>query len=171
MEEFIKYPNALLTNQVKNFDFTNPPTNPSELVEQMLKIMQKYNGVGLSANQLGLPYRVFVMRGLEHNFACFNPRIVSHSNDTTILEEGCLSFPGVTVKVKRYNEVRLRFTTASGGTDTKTFSGITARVIQHEIDHLNGILFFNRANRYHRDKALKGFYNGKNRNERKTSRV
>jgi len=160
MIDVIRYPNSILTTRTIDFDFNNPAEDPYQIVERMLQVMQKYNGVGLSANQIGLPYRVFVMRGTEYNFACFNPKIVSMSEETNILEEGCLSFPGVNLKIKRSLEVRLRFQTPNGGTETKVFNGLTARVIQHEIDHLDGIAFINRANRYHRDKAMKGYYNG-----------
>jgi peptide deformylase len=159
--ELVKYPNDILTTPTQQFDFANPPQDPYELAKVMIEKMNDFKGIGLSANQVGIPYRVFVMRGLEHNFACFNPKLVFKSDEENLLEEGCLSFPGVNVKLKRSNTVRLRFQTPSGGIDTKTFDGLTARVVQHELDHLNGILFFNRANKYHRDKALKGFYNGK----------
>ena len=145
--DLVKYPSSMLTTPTQPFDFVEPVCDPHELVQSMLQFMVDSRGIGLSANQVGIPYRVFVMRGLEHNFACFNPRIIHKSDDTNLLEEGCLSFPGINVKVKRSNIVRLRFQTASGGTDTKTFEGLTARVVQHEIDHLNGILFFNRANK------------------------
>lgn len=157
----LKYPNELLTTTTIPFDFSNPPTNPHELVQSMLQTMVESNGVGLSANQVGLPYRVFVMRGHEHHFAFFNPKIVSMSDNTTTMEEGCLSFPGLIVKVPRANTVRVRFQTQSGGTDTKTFDGLSARVIQHEVDHLDGLLFFNKAHRYHREKALKGYKYGR----------
>lgn len=157
----VKFPNNCLTTATAHFDFNNSQTNPHDLVQTMLEQMINSKGIGLSANQLGLSHRVFVMRGDEYNFACFNPKIVSMSNDTNTLEEGCLSFPGVVVKVPRANTVRLRFQTASGGTDTKTFDGLSARVIQHEIDHLDGKLFFNRAHRYHREKALKGYNYGR----------
>lgn len=161
MYSIVKYPNDALTTPTVEFDFSNPPTNPHDLVHEMLTIMNDSKGVGLSANQLGLPYRVFVMRGNEYNFACFNPKIVSMSDDTSLLDEGCLSFPGLVVKIARSKTARLRFQTASGGTDTKTFDGLSARVVQHEMDHLNGILFYNNAHRYHRDKALKRYNYGK----------
>lgn len=157
----IKYPNDILTTPTTHFDFSNPPTNPHDLVHEMLTTMNNSNGIGLSANQLGLPYRVFVMRGDEYNFACFNPKIVSMSDNTNTMEEGCLSFPGLIVKIQRANTVRLRFQTQSGGTDTRTFDGLSARVVQHEMDHLNGELFFNKAHRYHREKALKGYKYGR----------
>lgn len=157
----IKYPNDILTTPTIPFDFSNPPTNPHELVNQLLQTMNDFKGVGLSANQLGLPYRVFVMRGDEYNFAFFNPKIVSHSNNVDTLEEGCLSVPGVVLKVTRPKSIRVRFQTPSGATDTKTFDGLSARVIQHEVDHLDGVLFFNKAHRYHREKALKGYKYGR----------
>jgi len=159
--ELIKYPNDILTTATQLFDFANPQQDPYELSSTMLEKMNEHKSIGLSANQIGIPYRVFAMRGLDHNFVCFNSKLVFKSEEENLLEEGCLSFPGVNVKVKRSNTVRLRFQTPSGGFDTKTFDGLTARVVQHEIDHLNGILFFNRANKYHRDRAMKGFYNGK----------
>ena len=155
----IKYPDPILTTPCVDFDFDNPPIDPHKLAKDMLLFMYDNKGIGLSANQVGYPYRVFVIRGEPTPFAMFNPKIVSKSEDTTYLDEGCLSFPGVIVKIKRSNQVRVRFMTPSGGTDTKTFDGLTAKAIQHEMDHLDGILFYNRANKYHRDKALKGFYN------------
>lgn len=158
--ELVKYPNPILTTPCQEFDFNNPPFDPDAVSQEMLDFMVKQKGIGLSANQVGLPYRMFVMRG-EPSFACFNPKIVYTSEQQTFLDEGCLSFPNIIVKVKRSVEVRLRFQTPSGATTTKTFNGLTAKVIQHEMDHLDGILFFNRANKYHRDKALKGFYDVK----------
>lgn len=157
-EHLIKYPNSMLTNPCETFDFANPPGDPNELAVGLMHIMNEYNAVGLAANQVGVPFRVFTMKGHPENFACFNPKIVSYSKDTETLEEACLSFPGVNVKVKRSKEIKTRFQTPSGDVVTMNFSGLTARVFQHELDHLDGILFFNRANRYHREKALKGFY-------------
>lgn len=161
MYSIVKYPDESLTTPTEVFDFSIPPINPHELVETLLKTMVDTKGVGLSANQLGLPYRVFVMRGDEYNFAFFNPNIVSYSSEIDVREEGCLSVPGVVVKVPRSKTVRVRFQTPSGAVDTKTFDGLSARVIQHEFDHLNGVLFFNRAHRYHREKAMKGYNYGR----------
>lgn len=160
MTEIVKYPHPALTSPTIPFDFINPPVDPLALATEMIVKMNESRGIGLSANQLGYPYRVFVMRGEDVNFACFNPKIVNLSEDTNLLEEGCLSFPGVNVKIKRSNTVRIRFETSSG-VQTRTFAGLTARVVQHEMDHLDGVLFFNRANKFHRDRAMKGFYDGK----------
>jgi len=160
-KEIVKFPDKILSTPTANFDFVTPQVNPHELVREMLEIMNANKGIGLSANQIGYSVRVFVMRGVDQNYACFNPKIVGHSEEENTLEEGCLSYPGLNIKIKRWNTVRLRFQTASGGIDTLSVAGLTARVIQHEIDHLDGYPFYNRANRYHRDKAMKGFYNGK----------
>jgi peptide deformylase len=121
----------------------------------MVNLMHEKTGIGLAANQVGLPYRVFSLRASPENLVCFNPRIVNSSNETTILEEGCLTYPGLWVKIKRPKEVRVRFQLPNGDTRTETFKGLTARAFQHEMDHLNGILFYNRANKYHREIAFK----------------
>jgi peptide deformylase len=157
-DHLIKYPDPILTTPCEEFNFQNPPGDPSELGVALIRLMNDYKAVGLAANQVGVPFRVFVMRGHPENFVCFNPKIVLYSDELETLEEACLSFPGVNVKIKRAKEIKTRFQTPSGETVTMNFSGLTARVFQHELDHLNGVLFFNRANKYHRDKALKGFY-------------
>jgi len=159
-EHLIKYPDPILTTPCEPFDFANPPGDPSELAIGLMQLMNQYNAIGLSANQVGVPFRVFVLRSHPENFACFNPKIVFQSEEKELMEEACLSFPGVNVKIKRSKSIRVRFQTPSGETVTTNFDGLTARTFQHEIDHLDGVLFFNRANKYHRDKALKGFYNG-----------
>ena len=156
----IKYPDPILSKPVGDFDFNYPPESPSDIATKLISEMNNHNGISLSANQLGLSYRVFCMRGHPENYVCFNPRIVYNSPEVTLMEEACVSFPGVTVKVKRSKEIRVRFQTPSGMLVTKKFDGLTARTFQHELDHLDGLLFFNRANRYHREKALKGYYNG-----------
>ena len=160
MMELVKHPNPILSTLVAEFDFNYPSESPSDIATKLISEMNNHNGISLSANQLGLSYRVFCMRGHPENYVCFNPRIVYSSPEVTSMEEACVSFPGVTVKVKRSKEIRVRFQTPSGMLVTKKFDGLTARTFQHELDHLDGILFFNRANRYNREKALKGYYNG-----------
>lgn len=158
----IKYPDPILSRPVPEFDFNYPPESPSDIATKLISEMNSHKGISISANQLGLPHRVFCMRGYPENYVCFNPRIVYNSDEVTLLEEACVSFPGINVKVKRSKEIRVRFQTPSGAVTTQKFEGLTARTFQHELDHLDGILFFNRANRYHREKALKGYYNGRN---------
>ena len=157
--ELVKYPDPILSTPVPEFDFDDPPESPTDVATRLILEMNGHKGIGLSANQLGHPYRVFCMRGHPENYVCFNPKIVYTSPEVTLMEEACVSFPGVTVKVKRPKDIRVRFQTPSGAVVTHKFEGLTARTFQHEMDHLDGNMFFNRANRFHREKALKGFYN------------
>jgi len=155
MADIIKGETPILTSTMEEFYFTNPPENPFDFAMELMQIMNDYNGIGLAANQIGKLYRVFVMRGDPENFVCFNPRIVHMSEEQIVLEEGCLSFPNLIIKIKRPKIIRVRFQTPSGLVETKVFDGLTARVFQHEIDHLNGILFYKRANRIHKEQAFK----------------
>lgn len=127
--------------------------NAQELVENMIETMETMKGLGLAANQVGVPYRVFVTLG--EPFCCFNPRIVDTSDGFKLLEEGCLTYPGLHVKIKRPTAIRIRYQDYTGETHTKKFIGMTARVIQHEMDHLDGVIFYNKASRYHRDAAMR----------------
>lgn len=151
----------ILTKPCDVFDFSNPPIDPIEFAKDLIKTMYDSNGIGLSANQVGIPYRVFAMRGAPENFVCYNPKLVQPSEMEVILEEGCLTYQGLLVKIKRPQHIRVRFTTPNGETLTKQFTGMTARTFQHELDHLDGIIFYNRANRYHRDQALRKWKNHK----------
>ena len=146
--------NDILYQKTERFDFTNPPIDPSELAHILAQTMIVNNGIGLAAPQVGLPHRAFVMMG-KSIFCCFNPIVVDTSSEQIYLEEGCLTFPGLIVKVKRPKMIRARYTEPNGQTVTKKFIGMTARVFQHELDHLNGILFTQRANSYHLEKAKK----------------
>jgi len=152
--ELIDCNDPLLKQEMEPFDFSNPPVNPLDLVTDLAETMLANNGIGLSANQCGLPYRVFVMLGKEL-IPCFNPRIVDMSQETIVLEEGCLSYPDLFVKVKRPRRIKVRFADPNGQVRTEIFDGMTARVFQHELDHLNGINYQQRANRFHLEQARK----------------
>jgi len=158
--QLVKHNDPILITQCQPFNFQEPPFDPIEFSNELVKAMYEWNGLGLAANQVGVPYRVFAMRGQPQNFVCFNPRIVLPSSEQIILDEGCLSFPGLVVKVKRPRHIRVRFDTPNGDTRTETFIGMSARVFQHELDHLNGLLYFNKANRYHKEVALKKWKKG-----------
>lgn len=150
----------ILTTPCQQFDFSNPPFDPFEFSRELVKFMYDNNGIGLAANQVGVPYRIFAMRGQPENFVCFNPKIVQPSEMTVELEEGSLTYKGLLVKITRPQHVRVRFTAPNGDIMTKQFTGMTARVFQHELDNLDGVVFYNRANRFHRDQALKKWRNG-----------
>lgn len=144
----------ILRDEVETFDFSNPPVDPLDLASDLAETMLHHNGIGLAAPQCGLPYRIFVMKGVEI-IPCFNPRIVDMSTETIVLEEGCLSYPDLFVKVKRPRRIKVRFTEPNGKTSTHVYDGMTARIFQHELDHLNGIRYIDRANRIHLEQARK----------------
>lgn len=152
--DLVKSSDPILRQELKTFDFNSPEIDPVELSNNLIETMHHYKGVGLAANQCGLPYRVFVMKS-DPNFVCFNPKIVMPSEEEIVLEEGCLSYPGITVKVKRPKHIRARFTTPSGQTTTKTFTGMSARIFQHEMMHLEGKTFRNFVSRLNLEMAIK----------------
>ena len=153
--ELISSSNPILTKPCLPFDFSSPPFDPIEFSIELVKTMIDNNGVGLAANQVGTNFRVFAMRAQPQNLVCFNPKIVHHSVEEVLLEESCLSYQGLIVKVKRPQHIRVRFTQPNGETRTETYTGMTARIFQHELDHLDGNLFYNRANLYHREQAFR----------------
>ena len=101
--------------------------------------MKNYNGLGLSANQCGVFERVFVIGNGDMSVACINPKVVSQSNNLKNDSEGCLSFPGLFVKVSRPDSIDVSFYDENGKQNFATFEGLTARCFLHELDHMNGI--------------------------------
>jgi len=158
--QLVNHNDPILTTPCKTFNFLSAPFDPVQFAKDLVKFMYDNNGIGIAANQVGIPYRIFAMRGAPENFVCINPKIVWKSEAKVELEEGCLTYNGLLVKITRPQHIRVRFSTPNGDVLTKQFTGITARIFQHELDHLDGILFYNRANRYHRDQALKKWKRG-----------
>jgi peptide deformylase len=126
-------------------------------VGRMVGIMSDALGVGLAAPQLGISQRLVVYRvGPEAPIIVLaNPELEWSSEESTMLDEGCLSIPGITVDVERPVHVRVRATDEEGGDRLVEASGLEARVIQHEIDHLNGVLILDRTSREQRREAMR----------------
>lgn len=123
-----------------------------KLGADLLKMMIGLKGLGLSANQVNVPYRIFVVNFMvlrTGHGIFFNPEVISTSKETVLMEEGCLSYPGLFVKIKRPVSITLRFWDTSGTEHTQEFKGLGARVIQHELDHLDGREFFSSTSKYH----------------------
>ena len=137
------------------WDFENPPFDAADFALSLTEIMYKRGGVGLAANQCGYNFRVFAMRGSPESFVIFNPRVVNVSDTTIELQEGCLSYPGLSFKIIRPRDCRLRFKAPNGETYTKQFTGMTSRIVQHEIDHLNNVPMWNHISRLKFDMAVK----------------
>lgn len=133
--------NPMLNEVMPEFDFSKPPFNPSELAGCLKATMKKYGGIGLAANQCAVRARVFAIGNQDDVVVCFNPKITSISEISVAGNEGCLSFPGMFLNVKRAKNIGVEYYDENGILKTNTFSGITARCFQHELDHLNGIKF------------------------------
>lgn len=116
-----------------------------QLVEDMIVTMRKAKGIGLAATQVGYDGRVIIIETKNGPLACINPEIVKTSQDTEQGEEGCLSVPGTYGFVKRFKRVSVRSFDVSGKPQTHDASGLLARVFQHEIDHLNGVVFIDKV--------------------------
>lgn len=135
------------------FDFANPPVDPRYLVYSMIKTMIVHGGVGLAAPQCGLSHRLFVMGAQNgQGFACFNPKITKFDGETAF-EEGCLSFKGLYLNIKRPETIEVEYQDMTGAVRTGIFNGLTSRTYQHELDHLEGVVYTGLVNRYTLDKA------------------
>src|SRR3954452_1141527 len=126
-------------------------------VNRMAGIMSDSLGVGLAAPQLGVSQRLLVYRvGPDAPVIVLaNPEVEWRSDDSEVLDEGCLSIPGITVDVERPVHVRVRALDEEGEDRTVEASGLEARVIQHEMDHLDGVLILDRTTREQRREAMR----------------
>jgi len=149
-----QYPDPVLrlrSREVEQFD-----DDLKRLVERMLRLMQDANGVGLAANQVGTIRRVFVFQPDPDSepVAVVNPVIVERGDETESDEEGCLSMQGIQVPVERALTVRLEGRDPEGGEIFLELSELGARVAQHELDHLDGVLIIDRTTEEARREAL-----------------
>jgi peptide deformylase len=144
--KLVKHPNEILEREVKDVDLENPGFDPVELKKEMVEFMIANNGIGLSANQIGLDAKVFVMGdSLENSTMCINPTVLQYTSDTQDDIEGCLSFPNVFVKIKRPKEILARYWNEKLEECTVKIEGYSAKCYLHEMDHLMGITFKDRA--------------------------
>lgn len=118
-----------------------------ELVSSMLETMYANNGVGLAATQVGSDLRLCVIEVDGEQYVLINPQITSKSKNKVVSEEGCLSFPGVYFPISRHSEVQVRYTDEFGKSAKVKGHGLLARALQHEIDHLDGILITDRVSK------------------------
>jgi peptide deformylase len=125
------------------------------LTEEMLVTMHEREGVGLAANQVGRLRRVLVAGIEEDEYVLVNPVIEARSDETEVLPEGCLSIPGIQVDVERPVAVTVSGQDAAGEEIRFEAEGLLARVFQHEVDHLDGVLILDRTDRESRKAALR----------------
>lgn len=112
-----------------------------ELASSLIETMKSQNGIGLSANQVGLKERAFVMyKDLKkrETLACFNPHVLEYSKEKVLMDEGCLSYPGLWLKINRPSAIIVEFENESGTKEQFQLYGLESRVFQHEMDHMQG---------------------------------
>jgi len=132
----------LLRKKLVDFDFKKySKKETSALINKMRKAMKEANGVGLSANQIGLDLNVFVAQANNKFYAIFNPKILAVSKEKTEMEEGCLSVPEIFGTLSRHEKIVVEAYDKNGKKAKIKAWGFLAKIFQHEIDHLNGKLF------------------------------
>ena len=116
-------------------------TQLKSIIESLKKTMVESKGIGLSANQCGLKLRLFVIGTEDFQTVCINPRIADKEGERIKMREGCLSFPGLFLNIPRYQKILAEYENENGQTVSTWMEGITAQVYQHELDHMNGIVY------------------------------
>jgi peptide deformylase len=135
---------------VKDFD-----ESLEHLVQEMMRIMREHEGVGLAANQIGRLKRIFVAAYEDGEYAIVNPVIEESSELTETDIEGCLSIPETRVEVERPTAVTISGRDPSGAPVRVEAQGLLARIFQHEVDHLDGVLILDRTDRESRKRAMR----------------
>lgn len=154
--EIVHAPNPILEKELQDVDLENLPFDPLRLKKDMSVAMLNNYGVGLSACQVGLDYKVFVMGDKPDNITLhINPTVLQYTEETVVEMEGCLSFPNVYVKVKRPKEILAEYYDEFLKKQTVKITGYSARVYLHELDHCLGITFKDRVSKLKWDMAKK----------------
>ena len=130
-----------------------------ELSDAMFEAMSKYGGIGLSANQVGLPFNMFVIGGhpsIEKGLkmTCFNPMIVSASDELVRMKEGCLTFPFTFLDIERPRKVVVKYTDNKGDLQEAHLDGMMSRIFQHEYDHMLGRNFTEKVSKFKLKRAM-----------------
>lgn len=143
--KILTYPNPSLKKKAAPIKTFNKEL--AKIAKEMFQFMYKLNGVGLAATQVGLPYSIAVInhtRKTSDEIVLINPRFIKAGPEIVNEEEGCLSVPGLSARVKRFGSVTCEYHNLKGEKVVLEARELLARILQHEIDHLNGILFIDR---------------------------
>lgn len=143
---------------VINFD-----ANLAVLLDDMFETMKKNEGAGLAGVQVGVLKRLFVMKAGKEPYECINPEIIKQEGKNNIEIEGCLSIPGKCGLVERPNKVWVKFQDRTGKVINKKFTGFEAKCFCHESDHLDGILYIDKATKMFKDRNEYSKYEQKNK--------
>ena len=130
----------------------------NDVEEKLFDSMKHYNGIGLSANQIGIMERVFVMYSdvkKRETITCFNPKIVTQSDTKILMDEGCLTYPGLWLKVKRPDGIEVEYEDKNGEIQNQAMFGLECRIFLHEYDHMEGTNFTQKVSKIKLNRALK----------------
>ncbi len=139
-------------------EVTDDQEGREQIQQDLVDTMRAKNGIGLSANQIGIGARVFTMYAdvkEKDILVCFNPKIVNQSAEEILMDEGCLSYPGLWLKVRRPEGIEVTYEDVGGELQEKAMFGLEARIFQHEYDHMEGTDFTKRVSKLKLDRAKK----------------
>ena len=145
IKELVEPEHQLFHHRIQSCSYN---LNRQELSRILIDNMIHHQGIGISANQIGIWERAFAMvRDLENNevIVCFNPRIVKSYSEEVEMEEGCLSYPELFLKIKRPDKIVVKYEDEDKKTHKMKLEGLASRVFQHEYDHMEGIDFTQRT--------------------------
>lgn len=145
------------TKKIKDFQ----SKEIQDLIQNMVETMRENNGVGLAAPQVGSDLRLCVVEADGRLFVLINPQITAKSKKKIISDEGCLSFPGQFFPISRHSEVQVRYVDENGKPSKVKGQELLARALQHEIDHLDGVLIIDRIKKGAKKSAVKPTTNNK----------
>ena len=153
--QLVKNNNLLLTIPLLG---VSEDADREQIKNDLIETMKNFSGVGLSASQIGIMERVFVMYGnfdKREAVVCFDPKITHESEEQEFMDEGCLSYPGLWLKIERPIWVEVEYENENGEQIENKFKGIEARVFQHEYDHMEGMDFTQKVSKLRLDMAKK----------------
>lgn len=156
--EILPWNHAFLSSVPASWDFNWKASLGTFFKKMLFANMMYHKGLGLSANQIGFNHRVFCLSPMAtqkqtSHLVFFNPTVEKASDEDVLSEEGCLSNPGIFVKIKRPYMIDVVFQDCEGNVEKANLHGLAARAFQHEMDHLEGLNFINRASQVHRQIA------------------
>ena len=143
----------LLHSPLPEITAETEPEDRVELTNNMSETMRHYGGIGLSANQVGIALRMFVFGDNKHFIPCFNPKIIEYGGAEMPIEEGCLTYPGLFVKIYRPDWIVAQWEDEKRELHEANLPDLHSRIFQHEYDHMEGIDFRSRAGRISLDIA------------------
>lgn len=150
----VKPDSDILRQTMEPFMFHQPQTDPIQLAKDLYETLMASKYLGISAPQVGLPYRVFALRTTP-GIVCFNPKIVDRSSEEIVLDEMSMTHEHLVVPVKRPKKIKVRYAQPNGEVKTEIFDGMTARYFMHQLDYLDGMLYTQKANRVHLERAMR----------------